>query len=149
MWRAAMRMKRYRANRQKPVIIHLGDHDPSGMDMTRDITERINATFGVSVEVLRIALNMDQVEEHNPPPNPAKTTDSRFEGYAAEFGDESWELDALEPATLHGLITEAIDQYLDRPLYDAVVEREAEAKAVLGKLSDRWEDVAEMIAEME
>jgi hypothetical protein len=92
---------------------------------------------------------MDQVEEYDPPPNPAKTTDSRFEGYAAEFGDESWELDALEPATLHGLITEAIDLYLDRPIYDAVVEREAEAKAVLGKLSERWEDVAEMIAEME
>ena len=31
----------------------------------------------------------------------------------------------------------------------AVVEREAEAKAVLGKLSDRREDVAEMIAEIE
>jgi hypothetical protein len=149
MWRAAMRMKRYRANRQSPVVIHLGDHDPSGMDMTRDITERINATFGVNVEVLRIALNMDQVEEYDPPPNPAKTTDSRFEGYAAEFGDESWELDALEPATLHSLITEAIDQCLDRPLYDAVVARETEAKAVLGKLSDRWPDVAEMIAEMD
>ncbi|KKL63102.1 hypothetical protein LCGC14_2178420, partial [marine sediment metagenome] len=66
MWRAAQRFEEYVADGHEPVIIHLGDHDPSGIDMTRDIVERINDVFGVVVQVDRIALNMNQVEEHQP-----------------------------------------------------------------------------------
>ena len=81
----------------RPVtIFHLGDHDPSGIDMTRDNDDRL-AMFsgGDNVEVERIALNMDQVEQYHPPPNPAKTTDSRYGAYIERYGEESWELDAL------------------------------------------------------
>lgn len=85
------------------TIIHLGDHDPSGIDMTRDIQDRLNL-FGSTARVRRIALNFNQVEDYNPPPNPAKTTDSRYESYEALYGDESWELDALEPCTIVELI---------------------------------------------
>lgn len=53
--------------------------------------------FGASVEVRRLALNMEQVRKYDPPPNPAKVTDSRFAAYCDQFGDESWELDALSP----------------------------------------------------
>lgn len=67
------------------------------------------------IEVVRIALNMDQVEEFNPPPNPAKLTDSRFEGYAAKFGNESWELGALNPDTIAGLIEAEVEQRIYRP----------------------------------
>jgi hypothetical protein len=92
-------------------IIHLGDHDPSGIDMTRDLRERIltfcRGEYGVEVD--RIALNMDQVEEQKPPPNPAKTTDARFAGYEAEYGRESWELDALQPAFLAELVRKSIE----------------------------------------
>lgn len=98
------------------VVLHLGDHDPSGLDMTRDVEERLSlyATpwrdgyVRPQVEVRRIALNMDQVQQYNPPPNPAKVTDSRFKAYQEEYGDESWELDALEPSVLVDLIGEHI-----------------------------------------
>lgn len=93
---------------QTPIIIHLGDHDPSGLDMTRDIGERINLFAGDDVEVRRIGLNMDQVHKFNPPPNPAKTTDSRATWYIAEFGHDSWELDALEPRVISDLISDTI-----------------------------------------
>jgi hypothetical protein len=102
---------------QVVVLIHLGDHDPSGIDMTRDLDDRLNTFLtthsGATVEIRRIALNMDQIEELNPPPNPAKTTDSRFESYMAKYGDESWELDALEPKYLRNLIDETIAAYKD------------------------------------
>jgi hypothetical protein len=52
----------------------------------------------------RIALNMDQVEAYAPPPNPAKLTDSRSNAYVKRFGGQSWELDALPPDALAGLI---------------------------------------------
>lgn len=83
-------------HRERRVILHLGDHDPSGIDMTRDISDRLEL-FGADVEVKRIALNWDQIDEFTPPPNPAKLSDSRAGAYIAEYGDESWELDALEP----------------------------------------------------
>lgn len=122
MYVAAKRFERYQANGQMPVIIHLGDHDPSGIDMTRDIDDRL-ALFGIPMEVNRIALNMDQVDEYEPPPNPAKMTDSRYAGYITRFGSHSWELDALEPQVLIQLITDTIDSYVDE---DAWQERQAE-----------------------
>jgi hypothetical protein len=146
MWRAAMRFAEYRENGQEPIIIHLGDHDPSGIDMTRDITQRINDVFGVDVHVERIALNFDQIEEYMPPPNPAKMTDSRFATYEHEYGDESWELDALEPRILNRLILDTIDQYLDQDLYDAVLARQAEEVSTLLQLSQSWDTVSATLA---
>jgi hypothetical protein len=138
MWRAAERFRQYNDDGQQPVVIHLGDHDPSGIDMTRDITDRINDVFGVDVEVNRIALNYDQIERYSPPPNPAKMSDSRFESYRKLHGSESWELDALEPRLLDQLIVQTIDQYLDCELYDAVVEREREEKRLLNQVASQW-----------
>ena len=68
MYEAAMRCRR--RDCYSVVILHLGDHDPSGVDMTRDNSDRMKM-FGVDVKVQRIALNMDQVYEYGPPPNPA------------------------------------------------------------------------------
>ena len=79
MYAAAKRFERRRDSGLLPVVIHLGDHDPSGIDMTRDITDRLALMSWGHVPVLRIALNMDQVREYNPPPNPAKITDSHLE----------------------------------------------------------------------
>ncbi len=150
MWRAAMRLARYIEDDQRPVIIHLGDHDPSGIDMTRDIVDRLNSLFGVEVEVNRIALNMPQIEEYRPPPNPAKLTDSRAAGYIRTFDTHSsWELDALEPATLRDLIQSTIREYLDQDLFDERIEAEEEARRVLELASSRWDDIEELVKEEE
>jgi len=112
-WRA------YQRSIDHPVtILHLGDHDPSGIDMTRDNDNRLNDVFGGNVEMIRIALNMDQIEQYNPPPNPAKVTDSRFEQYLRDFGPDSWELDALEPSVINDLIRTHVDDIRDDDLFD-------------------------------
>ena len=105
MYDAACRMYRYECDGQTPVIIHLGDHDPSGIDMTRDIFDRLHILSEVQsfTKVDRIALNMPQIEELNPPPNPTKPDDTRSPKYIEEFGYESWELDAIKPANLPSL----------------------------------------------
>lgn len=98
------------------LIIHLGDHDPSGIDMTRDIQERICLFAECSPETLpvrRAALNIDQIKQYEPPPNPAKLSDSRAAGYIAEFGRDCWELDALEPAVLEDILTKIIKSHID------------------------------------
>lgn len=121
-------------------ILHLGDHDPSGIDMTRDLTERMSLfTYGQCdyTEVHRIALTMDQVEEVNPPENPAKMTDSRFDDYAAKYGESSWELDALSPSYLNELLESKIQDGIDD---DAWEERKTRIEFVKDQLAERADE---------
>lgn len=124
-WRAGQRFAGYLQKGQRPIVFHLGDHDPSGLDMTRDNRDRLTTFAGVPVTVARLALNKGQVERYNPPPNPAKLSDSRAAGYVADFGYESWELDALDPRTIRDLIAEAVAQVRDEALWDQALAREA------------------------
>jgi len=140
MYSAAQRLIGYIRNKQRPVIIHLGDHDPSGIDMTRDIQERLNL-FGAAVDMRRIALNMDQIEQYNPPPNPAKVTDSRFAGYVEEYGEQSWELDALDPPTLSALIRKEVQAFIDPVAWNTIEDREHEGIETLRKTSRLWNEV--------
>lgn len=140
MWVGARRIQRHADYGQTPVILHLGDHDPSGRDMSRDIADRMELFMG-GVEFERLALNYDQIEQYNPPPNPAKITDSRASAYIAEFGSESWELDALEPSVISNLIEQAITQFRDDDLWEAAVEREAAERALLADAASRWSDI--------
>lgn len=177
-WAAGKRFLRYCQDDQKVVVLHFGDHDPSGIDMTRDnrkqtkmfsgsgrtidglisalqdATARLKAgregrvDWGAgTVEVIRVALNMDQVEEYAPPPNPVKLTDSRANAYMAQFGADSWELDALEPTVIDRLIRDAVAERLDREAWDAAVAREEEQRDLLHAASERWAELTEILKE--
>lgn len=149
LWRAGRRMKRHRENGQEPMVIHLGDHDPSGIDMTRDVLDRVELFSEGSVRVTRIALNMEQVETYNPPPNPAKLTDSRAKDYIAKHGTSSWELDALSPDTLSMLITDAVEEVRDDDAWETMLRRRDEARRNLQAVADRWEDVESFVSDDE
>ena len=145
MWAAAQRFIR-RDDREQRIIIHLGDHDPSGIDMTRDIQERLEM-FGADVMVKRVALTMEQVDFYTPPPNPAKLTDSRCWGYIQKFGNESWELDALEPKVITDLITEQVTMYRDDTLYQQVCDQERREKRELQLLCDNYSEAVSFLKE--
>lgn len=140
LWGAARRFIRHR--NQDCVIVHLGDHDPSGKDMTRDITDRM-ALFGAQVTVDRIALNMDQIERYGPPPNPAKLSDSRAGAYCAEFGDDSWELDALDPDMMAELVSETVKDLIDDDQWTDDLERLTVGRQKLRAVEDRMEQLLE------
>lgn len=121
-----------KVNEDKDVyVLYLGDHDPSGVDMTRDVRERLSLFARWDICTKRLALNMDQIERLNPPENPAKLTDSRANAYITEFGMSSWELDAIEPAQLARIVTEAVEQLRDDDLWEQALAREAEMKSEL------------------
>lgn len=138
------------------IILYLGDLDPSGEDMVRDIDTRL-AQFmnrGVEVEysagrpyrggevtiedandqrkrmprlgleVKKIALTPEQVEEYDPPPNPAKMTDSRAEEYVKKHGMSSWEVDALPPRVLRQIIEDELDEIIDQDLVNEIKAKE-------------------------
>ncbi len=142
LWRAARRQRAYGS--EHVVVLHLGDHDPSGVDMTRDIQDRLRL-FDAPTTVRRIALNMDQVDQYQPPPNPTKLTDARAAGYIAEYGHDSWELDALEPQVLEALVREHVEAVWDKDLFDARLFEQEEERELLEEVSDNWDDVVKKL----
>lgn len=135
MWSAGQRLNTYIDAGQTPHIIHLGDHDPSGIDMSRDILDRLELFTNTSLNVDRIALNMDQVRKYNPPPNPAKITDTRAKNYILTHGNKSWELDALEPKLLSALVETTVLQYRDEASWNKQLKLEDKHKKTLVKVA--------------
>lgn len=133
-------------NGQYVTVLHLGDHDPSGIDMTRDLEERFNMFIEHEVEpgeedrftLDRIALTMDQIEERKPPPNPAKTTDARFGSYIKVYGRESWELDALDPNYLNNLVDSHIHRFIDDDMWTLASERVEAIRNKLSETANQW-----------
>ena len=147
VWAASKRFRAYHAAGQLPSIIHLGDHDPSGIDMTRDTGDRLGMFMYKegSFPVDRVALNMDQINKYDPPPNPAKLTDSRATGYIDHFGTSSWELDALEPQVMADLIRDAVLDLRDEEKWSASLDHEKDNKARLKQyyLQEKGDDDGE------
>lgn len=147
MWVGGQRIGQWvKREKQTPIIFHFGDHDPSGKDMTRDIVDRLEMFMG-GVELKRLALNMDQIEKYNPPPNPAKTTDSRAAAYIAEFGNDSWELDALEPKVITRLIEKSVRALMDKKVWEEDEERLKTEKSLLQAAASDWDRIAEDLEE--
>lgn len=121
-----------------PHIIYLGDHDPSGLDMTRDVKDRLDLFSEYGVFVHRIALNMNQVEEFNPPENPAKLTDSRANEYIRKYGNSSWELDALEPRVLVRLVEAKIKELINIDLFNDAIHHRDEQREILNQLASQY-----------
>ncbi len=130
--------RRLTGKARKPHIIYLGDHDPSGIDMTRDVFTRLSMFAETTVTVHRVALNMDQVEEYQPPENPTKLSDTRATKYIEEFGYSSWELDALEPAILAKLINDKILELRNDTLYEKQFEQQQTWRNELSELADNY-----------
>jgi len=123
MYESAQRFNVAEEDGRSCFLFYLGDHDPSGEDMVRDVRDRLER-FNCDLEVRKIALTMEQVEQYDPPPNPAKMSDSRAQNYVALHGDSSWEVDALPPDVLQQLIRDAVEEVLDQAVMDEVVAEE-------------------------
>jgi hypothetical protein len=113
--------------------------------MIRDIGDRLGV-FGVDLDTpngypIHLGITREQVDEFNPPPNPAKITDPRAAWYIEEHGNTSWEVDALDPATLNGLVENAIKDIIDIDKYNAIIKKEKSDKKKLERLKDLADDI--------
>lgn len=117
------------------TILYFGDHDPSGLDMVRDIRERLTFMFdngenrdnGLSdrFQIIPIGLTMPQIKKYKLPPNPTKMTDSRSPEYIKLHGRTCWEVDALDPVVLSGILESSIESQIDMEQYAKMVKQEA------------------------
>ena len=146
MYESYRRMSEAIEEGKTPKILYLGDHDPSGLCMAlNDIPDRLNQEFGVPVDVEHIGITMEQIKKYNPPTNPAKITDSRSKWYIKNWGDHSWEVDALEPKVLHELINEKVEGYMDMDLFKKVLVKEKEDKIELNNLINNKSKLDEIV----
>lgn len=141
MYDAAKRLADRAEAGQEVTIIHLGDHDPSGTQMTENIDERIallsREIEGISVN--RIALTMAQIKEYAPPPNPAKETDSRYKEYVRRYQTESsWELDSMQPSVIDALVEAEIASHVDQDMWDEAIAAEKPLMDDLLALGRMW-----------
>jgi hypothetical protein len=146
MREAAIRIQRWEENGQPAVVLYFGDHDPSGEDMVRDIRDRLRTFRCRRFEVVKVALTRDQVEAYSLPANPAKRSDSRFEAYSEKHGAESWELDALEPATLTALVEEHVLAHRDDDAWQVAIAAEEDRRASLVSAASCWDAVTTYLA---
>jgi hypothetical protein len=128
---------------QHIIVLHFTDHDPSGLDMTYDLQNRLATYFqhalaNLAVEdektflaigkrcestktkifnLYRCALTHDQVKQFGLASNPTKMADPRSKDYVAEYGNECWELDALPPTELRRIIQDSIARVTDLKLW--------------------------------
>jgi len=141
MYEAGQRMAMQVGNGKDIHLFYFGDHDPSGIDMTDDITKRLDLfMLNEPINVKRLALNMDQVEKWNPPENPAKETDSRFNAYVVKYGDKSWELDAVKPEDLANLVERNVKKLIDDDAWSEAQEKQQEMRAKLLDFADSYKE---------
>jgi hypothetical protein len=152
MYEASKRFLAAAEEGKECYVVYLGDHDPSGIDMSRDVEERLDLFVKTSmnrcdeighnepsaVTMKRVALNMAQVRELNPPENPAKLTDSRSKPYIARFGPSSWELDAIEPRQLAQIVTTAVQEIMDVDKFNKNVREMEKGRAALLKYAKKF-----------
>jgi len=90
-------------------IYHLGDFDPSGVNVGEKIEETLRELApDAKIYFERIAGTPGQITEWNLPTPPTKASDTRSKG----FGNISVDLDAINPNALRALVQETIEQHL-------------------------------------
>ncbi len=123
---------------KRPILIHFGDLDPSGVAIPKSIKNNLLEHHGLDVELIRAALNPNQVIEYQLPEgvDAAKQTDKNYGAWLAEYGkhQKPVELDALHPRLLTDLINDSLLRVYDPELLDAEARREVDDRERLKKM---------------
>lgn len=114
------------------LVLHVGDHDPSGVHVFGSLDEDVRAfcsELGGQVEFRRLAVLPEHVTRYGLITSPAKASDRRT------FTGETVQAEALPPDVLANLVRSAIASELDLRVYLEVLEQEREQRATLAAWS--------------
>ena len=104
--------------------------------MTREIADGLTM-FRANVEVQRIALNKEQVDDYELPPNFAKESSKLWSKYKERFGPHSWELDALAPEVIQSLLVTRFEELrTDMKAWQRAESREERGRKELRKKAE-------------
>jgi hypothetical protein len=114
--------REFAAGDQNVRVLHIGDHDPSGVHVFSSLAEDIDAfaqRFDVGVAFHRLAVTPDQISEYELPTAPPKPTDNR------SFDGETAQAEALPPDVLAAILRDAIEDHFDMDSYATALEQES------------------------
>lgn len=81
---------------------------------------------GVCLVLEELSMN-----KYNLPPNPAKVSDPRAKWYISEYGNTSWEVDAMKPQIMRQIVEKEILKHIDMEKYNNWIYREEKEKKAL------------------
>ena len=147
---AAHNIAEHFASIEKPITaFYLGDHDPSGCDIPRDLEERVHAYNSGDFVLERLAIHKADIAAFNLPPLPLKKksdgtdSDPRAMKFRREHGGEAVELDALPPIELRRRIEEAVKKHTDAAAWDLAVEIEIAEKGRIADAVNQWSSMTD------
>jgi hypothetical protein len=113
--RHAMSQRFERSGKSKLVLLMVSDFDPDGEEIAHSFARSMRDDFGIgNIHPIKVALNADQVEEFQLPPNlTAKNKSANYKKFAAKYGDTVHEVEALDPEDLQNILRKAIDDVID------------------------------------
>jgi len=113
-------------------LYFFGDYDPSGVDIPRNIEDRLRSfASDVAITLEVVAVTPDQIAAWNLSTRPTKRTDSR----AGRFGDESVELDAIPSDRLRALVLDRIERHIDTHALETVRVAEESERQILREIA--------------
>jgi hypothetical protein len=137
---------RYEDFGQETILLHLGDHDPSGVSVYESMEEDLEAfcgdydeATGDLIEVRRVALTPGQIADLGitTTPDEIKPSDSRSRSFIARGLEPAAQLEAIPPDTLSAVVRQAVESTLDLDVLRASREQERlERDQVQGKLDE-------------
>lgn len=155
IYKAYQRARHAVSEGRQVKLIYVGDHDPDGLDMIRDVKDRINEMLESSqthyencgldykyhltgaLEVIPAALTLDQIRQYNLPPNYAKETSACYKKYVKTYKTtECWEVDALDNEILHDIVEKHILDLINVVMYTNIIEQEKADRETLREFID-------------
>src|SRR5262249_22276896 len=116
----------------KPIYAYyLGDFDPSGFDLERDLREKLARYSGGSFNWYRLAIQKTDFADHDLIALPVKESDRRSRGFVQKYGERCAEVDALPPTELRQRVEDAIQAHIDRRRWARLRQVEEAEKATL------------------
>ena len=105
-------------------IIYIGDHDKSGYEIQEQVRPKISQHLpdDYDIELTRIAVTEDQIQEHHLPTKGGKD------------GADTTEVESLPVEILRGLIRDEVHQFVDQEALAAVDRESAAVRETLKRL---------------
>lgn len=122
-------------------VFYLGDHDPEGRVIERDLKKRIRGYMTSGFGLTRLAIHKADIKKFHLPPQKIKDSSANAAKFRKKHGEQTVELDALPPTELRKRIRDAVEQCINRELWDRAVGVEDAELASIQSFADTWSEM--------
>ncbi|MBP9904872.1 MAG: hypothetical protein KBF66_04890 [Rhodoferax sp.] len=124
---------------QNPIVLYIGDFDPSGMFMSEiDLPARLKR-YGSQWQFQRIAVLKSDTKKLPSFDASTKASDKRYEWFVENYGQTCWELDAIDPNDLRQRVREQIETRLNLPAWEHAKHIEAVEVESMKRFHQEWQ----------